>query len=61
MLPLVINHDGTARTVKLRHALRYLGVDINRPSHLPEMTPEEKIQRRKERRRRLQEQRETER
>ncbi len=61
MLPLVINPGGTARTVKLRDALLYLGVDINRPSHLPEMTPEETIQRRKERRRQLQMQREAER
>ena len=61
MLPLVINPDGTPCTVKIEKALEYLGVDINRPSHLPEMTPEETIQRRKERRRQLKMQREAER
>ena len=61
MLPLVINPDGTPCTVKIEKALLYLGVDINRPSHLPEMTPEETIQRRKERRRQLKMQREAER
>ena len=64
MLTLVLNPDGTSRIVKIVDALLYLGVDINRPSHCPEMTPEEKrlrkLARRKERRRH-QEQREAER
>ena len=61
MLTLVINPGGTARIVKIGEALLHLGVDISRPSHLPAMTPEEKRQRGKERRRQLQEQREAER
>ncbi len=67
MLTLVINHGGTARIVKIVEALYLLGVDIRRPSHCPEMTPEEKHLRRRELRRkayhrqRLQEQREAER
>ena len=67
MLPLVINHDGTARKVKLVDALLYLGVDISRPCHCREMTPEEKLRHRRElsrrgyRRRQLQKLREAER
>ena len=41
MLTLVLNPGGTARIVKIVDALLYLGVDINRPHHCPEMTPEE--------------------
>ena len=51
MLTLVINPDGTSRKVKIVDALLYLGVDIRRPHHLPEMTPEEKRLRRRELRR----------
>ena len=61
MLPLVINPDGTLRTEKIEKVFEYLGVDINRPSHLPEMTPDEKRLRRKKRRRQLQMQRKAER
>jgi hypothetical protein len=61
VLRLVINPGGRSRIMKIDKALLLLGVDINQPSHLPKMTPEERIQRRKERRRQLQMQREAER
>ena len=67
MLTLVINPGGRPRIVKIVEALLHLGVDINRPHHCPEMTPEEKRLHRRERRRqayhrrRLQERREAER
>ncbi|MEN6343402.1 MAG: hypothetical protein ABFC89_12700 [Methanospirillum sp.] len=65
MLTLVINPGGRPRIVKIVEALFHLGVDINRPHHCPEMTPEElrlrKMARRRERRRRLQERREAKR
>ena len=67
MLTLVLNPGGTARIVKIVDALLYLGVDINRPHHCPEMTPEEKLRHRRElsrrgyRRRQLQKLREAER
>ena len=51
MLTLVLNPGGTARILKIVDALLYLGVDINRPHHCPEMTPEEKRRRRRELRR----------
>ena len=57
----MINPGGRSRIMKIDKALLLLGVDINQPSHLPEMTPEETSQRRKERRRPLHEQREAER
>ena len=65
MLTLEITPGGRPRVVKIDVALLYLGVDINRPHHCPEMTPEElrlrKMARRRERRRRLQERREAKR
>ena len=48
----MINPGGRPRIVKIVEALFHLGVDINRPHHCPEMTPEEKRRRRRELRRR---------
>ena len=57
----MLNPGGRSLIETIFDALLYLGVDISRPSHLLEMTPEEKILRRKERRWPLHEQREAER
>ena len=57
----MLNPGGRSLIETIFDALLYLGVDISRPSHLPEITPEEKRLRRKERRRPLHEQREAER
>ena len=57
----MLNPGGRSLIETIFDALLYLGVDISRPSHLPEMTPAETSQRRKERRRPLHEQREAER
>ncbi|MEN6343141.1 MAG: hypothetical protein ABFC89_11355 [Methanospirillum sp.] len=42
MLTLVINPGGTRRVVTIAEALYHLGVDVRRPSHCPERTPEER-------------------
>ena len=45
MLTHVLNPDGRSRIVKIREVLRYLGVDITRPNHAPERTPDERRRR----------------
>ena len=63
----MLNPGGRSLIETIFDALLYLGVDISRPSHLPEMTPEEKCRRRRKlrrkahHRRQLQGQREAER
>ena len=57
----MLNPGGRSLIVTIGEAFLYLGVDISRPGHLPEITPEEKRLRRKERRRPVHEQREAER
>lgn len=48
MLTLVINPGGRPQVVKIIEALYHLGVDIRRPSHCVETTPEEKRRNRRE-------------
>ena len=48
MLTLVLNPGGRSRIVKIWEALLHLGVDISRPNHYPERTPEERRRRKAE-------------
>ena len=51
MLTEVLKDGGESQIMKIIDALPYFGVDIRRPGFLPEMTPEEKRRRGRERRR----------
>ena len=48
MLTLVINPGGRPRVVSIAEALYHFGVDISRPNHCPERTPEERERHRRE-------------